>query len=157
SVAGEEQSPPRPVPEGEGEHATEMVEAARAILLVGVDDHLGIAVGGEPVPECLQTLAKVLEVVDFAVECHPDRAVLVGEGLLAGCQVDDAEAGLSQTGRLVEVIALIVRPTVAQPGAETLQCVPGHPLAAQIHNPRDAAHPLVLSLTAGPGRLLLLF
>jgi hypothetical protein len=55
-----------------------------------VDDHLGIGVGGEPVPQSLKMLSKLKVVEDLAIEAHPNRTVLVGERLKATGEIDDA-------------------------------------------------------------------
>ena len=47
AVAGDRQLPAAGVPEREGEHAVEAADAVDAVLLVEVDDDLGVALGGE--------------------------------------------------------------------------------------------------------------
>ena len=49
-VAGDQQPAAPAVPEREGEHAAQPVDAVVAEVLVEVDDHLGVAAGAEPVP-----------------------------------------------------------------------------------------------------------
>ena len=49
AVAGEEQTLAALVPEGEREHPVEMPDAVDPVLLVQVDDHLGVALGREAV------------------------------------------------------------------------------------------------------------
>ena len=61
-----------------------------------MDDHLGVAVRAEAVPARLELGADVGEVVDLAVEDDPDRAVLVGERLIAGREIDDAQAAMPE-------------------------------------------------------------
>src|SRR5207249_644333 len=48
-------------------------------------------------------------IVNLAVEDYPDRAILVGEGLVAGIEVDDAEASHPDTQRCGRVDATSVR------------------------------------------------
>src|SRR6266849_2080622 len=84
------------VPEGECEHATEVVHAADAVVLIEVDDRLGIAGRAEDVTASHEIPAEIVEVVDLPVEDDPDRTVLVANGLIAGMQVDDAEPSHAQ-------------------------------------------------------------
>ena len=70
---------------------------------------------------------QVAEVVDFAVEDDPHRAVFVGQRLLAAGQVDDRQPPVSQghAGRcrptFGEVGAFAVRAAMAQHGRHPLE------------------------------------
>jgi len=68
-----------------------------------VDDHLGVALRPEDVPERDELRDQRLEVVDLAVEDHDDRAVLVVERLLAGGEVDDREAPVAEADARLDV------------------------------------------------------
>ena len=63
------------VPEREREHPVEAVETARAPLLVGVEQHLRVAVRSEAVAVLLQLATELPEVVDLAVVGEPGRPV----------------------------------------------------------------------------------
>src|SRR5205807_8909878 len=80
-VSREHEAPALRIPQGEGEHAAQLVDEVRAVLLVEVDDDLGVAPRGEPVPLRLEPPLELLEVVDLAVEDDLDGAVLVPERL----------------------------------------------------------------------------
>ena len=95
-IAGQQQLPSPGVPEGQGEHAVEVLEKLGPFVLVEVDEHFGVALGAEVVPGAFQPAAQVAEVVDFAVEDDPDRAVFVGERLLAAGHVDDRQPAMAQ-------------------------------------------------------------
>ena len=56
------------------------------------------------------------EVVDLAVEDGPDRAVLVGERLVAAGEVDDREPAEAERGVVVAVGPRVVGPPVLEPG-----------------------------------------
>ena len=100
---------PVPVPQGEGEHATEMVDAVFAPLFPGMDDGFGVGAGLEMVAEGGQFRNQIDEIVDFAVEHHPDRIVLIGQGLLAGGDVDDGQPSMPQPQPRLDVQASFVR------------------------------------------------
>ena len=57
AVAGQQQPPLALVPEGDREHPPQPLDEAVAVLLVEVDQHLGVAVGREAVPAALQLRA----------------------------------------------------------------------------------------------------
>ncbi len=139
AVAGEQQAPLPGVPERDREHAPQPLEEAVAVLLVEMDEDLGVAVGGEPVPEPLQLLAQLAVVVDLAVLDDRDRPVLVGDRLVAVLEVDDREApgGKSHAVGLEEPVA--VRPAMDEPGVH-----PPHPVevrACAALSRGDAANP----------------
>ena len=95
-IAGQDQLPPLGVPDGQGEHAVEMLEEVRPLVLVEVDDHFGVAVRAEAMAGAFQPPAQLAEVVDFAVEDDPDRAVFVRQRLLPAGQVDDRQPAMAQ-------------------------------------------------------------
>ena len=102
------------IPQRKCEHPPKPLHAVRAVRLVGVDDDLGVAPSSEPKPELLQALSQLLEVVDLAVEGHPDRPVFVAHRLSATGHVQDGEPSLTQRYRPVDVVPFVVRTTVSQ-------------------------------------------
>src|SRR3989442_12516743 len=61
------------------------------MLFVQVDEHLGVRRGREPMP-LRQELGRELSiVVDLTVEDHPHGSIFVGQRLVAGLEVDDAD------------------------------------------------------------------
>ena len=93
------------VPYDEGKHAAQPGGQRRAVLLIAVDDDLGVAVGLEDVPLGLQLGAQVHEVVNFTVEHADDGAILIVHGLLACGQVDDAQTAEAQRNGRARVVA----------------------------------------------------
>ena len=93
------------VPYDEGKHAAQLGGQCRAVLLIAVDDDLGVAVGLEDVPLGLQLGAQVHEVVNFTVEHADDGAILIVHGLLACGQVDDAQTAEAQRNGRARVVA----------------------------------------------------
>ncbi len=111
-VARQEQLLLALVPDGEGEHAAQVLRRVRAPLLVGVDDGLGVAVGAEAVAEVFEPFFKLAEVVDLAVEDDPGGALFVGDGLLPAREVDDGEPPHGEPDVTLEVAPLLVRAAV---------------------------------------------
>ena len=83
NIACAEQSAGVFIPDGKGEHTAQLAGQLLAPLLVAVQQHLGVTVRGKGVPGGNQFFAQRLKIVDFAVEHHHQRAVLVVHGLLA--------------------------------------------------------------------------
>src|SRR6187397_1706859 len=77
-IAGGEQLPFPFVVNREGEHPFEDIDAPFAELLVGTQDHLGIALRAEPVALADQPLAERSVVVNLAAEHDPARFIVVG-------------------------------------------------------------------------------
>src|SRR5439155_3222926 len=129
------------VPDREGEHARQPVEAVGAEAAVGLDEHLGVRARAEANTFALELIAQAAEVVDLAVEDDPEATVARREGLVrVRAQVDDREAAVPEADAPVRRSpqALRVWPAVDE-------AVP-HPLheravdALARDGPGDAAH-----------------
>ena len=90
-IAGEKQPALGVVPDGEGKHARQTLDARFAVRGVRVEDHLGVAPRPEPTTAGLQLGAQLAEVVDLTVEDDPVTSRRVAHGLLAGDEVDDGQ------------------------------------------------------------------
>jgi hypothetical protein len=110
------QSPLARVPHAYREHAPEMIHEGGAVLLVEMRDHLAVSVGLEPMTGPLEIPAELQVVVYLAVEHAPDGAVLVGYGLGALLEVDDAQTPESKPQRPILMEALVVWPPVDHGG-----------------------------------------
>src|SRR5205807_10146133 len=77
------------VPEREGKHTPELVDQPLSFLLIKVDQNLGITLRSENVPLSAKPGPQIFEVVDFAVEDDPDRAIFIRQRLIASGQIDD--------------------------------------------------------------------
>src|SRR5262245_16096275 len=128
------------VPQPEREHAVEMPDAVLAEILPRMDDHFGVGPGLEAMPALDQRLTQLDMVVDLAVENRPDRAVLVGERLVAGLQIDDAEPPVPQSHRPAHVIAVVVGAAMAQRGRHPTHDVDVGALVARTQEAGNAAH-----------------
>ena len=103
AVARQQHLLPLAVPDGDGEVSVQAIEEARAPLLVGVRDHLGVARRREPVPELPQLVHQLDVVVDLAVLHHPVAPALLAEGLVAAGEVDDRQPRVRHPEGPVEV------------------------------------------------------
>src|ERR1700694_2010645 len=75
-VASKQQSLALRIPEREREHPTQVQNAIVAMLLVEVNDHLGVAASRKAMTARLELAAQLPEVVDLPVEDELDAAVL---------------------------------------------------------------------------------
>src|SRR6476659_4125297 len=82
------------IPDCECKHATQFVEGSDATLAVGAKDHFSICVRRKWFG--VEFLAKLFEVVCFAVVCDPVAGVGVVHWLMAGGgSIDDSEARIT--------------------------------------------------------------
>ena len=95
-IPGAEELPLLLVPNGEGEHAPQFVQKLWAVLLIAVEQHLRVGLGGEHVALLEQLLPQGPVVVDLPVEDEHLAAVLVENGLAAALQVDDGQPAKAQ-------------------------------------------------------------
>ena len=140
AVAGEKQQLAAAVPHGEAEHAVEMIETMLAVLLPGVNDHLRIGRGGEAVPGTLEVRTQRAVAVDLAVENDGHRAVLVADRLVAGDEIDHAQARDAERRGALDVIAERVRATVRQRAHHALEHDAVGTNTRRRHEAGDAAH-----------------
>src|SRR5262245_58120550 len=84
------------VPDRDGKHPPQALEASGPFLLIEVDDRLGIRHRPEDVSLPLQLSSQLLKVVDLAVEYATDGAILVEYRLIASHEVDDREPAIAQ-------------------------------------------------------------
>src|SRR5579862_8786183 len=96
AVARHEQALPAGVPDREREHTVQPSHHIDAVLLVEMDEHLGVAARGKAVAGELQLATQGVMVVNLAVEDDGNRAVLVGNRLVTPGNVDDAQTPHAQ-------------------------------------------------------------
>ena len=140
-IAGQEQGAVPAVPDGDRELAVEAGQAVRAVLLVRVQDDFGVARGREPVSPALQLQSQLRVIEDLTVEHDPQGPIFVGDGLLAGAQVDDAQARIPEADVIVEVDPELVGPAVAdRPEHRAEGGFLRRPSPAEVADSDDAAH-----------------
>jgi hypothetical protein len=79
------------VPDGEGEHPAESIHAIFAILFVHVEDDFRVRDCGEVVPLGQEFGRQFTVIVDLSVENDPQGKILIGDGLVAGCEINNAQ------------------------------------------------------------------
>ena len=99
AVSGEDEPPLSGVPEPDREHPAQPPREVEPVLLVEVDEHLGVAVRAEAVARALELGPQLSVVVELAVLDDVNRSVLVGDRLVAGLEVDDREAAGGEADR----------------------------------------------------------
>ena len=147
AVAREHEAAARRVPDRDREHPAQPLGEAGAVLLVEVDEHLGVGVRAEGVAGALELVAQLGVVVDLAVLDDDDAAVLVRDRLVAAGEVDDREAPRAERDLAVDVLAAAVGAAVDELGAHRAKRLDvGVPVAAR--DPADPAHAPTLGAPA---------
>ena len=105
-----------------------------------MNEHLRVGLRGHPVPAGEEFLPEFEEIINFAVEDHLDRAVLVALRLFARAEIDDAQPPVRQAHAAVDEETVLVGTAVNQPRrhlAENLPRIFGFPCPLPAG---DAAH-----------------
>ena len=100
------------IPQGEREHAAELLDTRFAPRLPGMHDDLGVAVGAKDVTKRRQLACQLGKIVDLAVVHNHDRPVLVEQRLLPARQVNDRQATMRQPDPRLQVHTAFVRSTM---------------------------------------------
>jgi hypothetical protein len=95
-VAGQEEPLGPAVPDAEGVHPVEPLDALLTPLQVGPQHHFGVRPGGEGVPVRAQLLAQFGEVVDLPAVGQHDRSL--GHRLPAAGHIDDGQPAVPDRG-----------------------------------------------------------
>ena len=129
------------VPDRHREHATQPFRELNSVLLVEVNEHLGVrVVRAHAVTLALELGAQLRVVVDLAVLDDPDRLVLVRDRLIAALEVDDRQPTRRERGGSVRDEAGGVRPAMNEAFVHDLERGDVRHVAARRHEPADAAH-----------------
>src|SRR5207253_1607773 len=117
------------------------LHAGIALLLVEVQDRLGIAAGLVPMPLRLEPGTKRGVVVDLPVVSDPHLAVLVRHRLLPARNVHDGQAPMPEPDGPVDPQPFTVRAAVPEHIPHSLEtgllgCLPG----VDLHDPDDSTH-----------------
>src|SRR3569623_1462302 len=112
TVAREEQRLAVAIPDREGEHAAQALDAAVAPLLPGLHDHLSVVARTKGEAGGDQLRHQLLVVVDFSVEYHHHRAVFIEERLLAAGKIEDGETAVTEAHARLDMNAGFVRTAV---------------------------------------------
>src|SRR5437667_7550323 len=89
-----------------------MMNTFRTVVLVEVDDNLGIRAGVKTMTFLLELGTKDGEIVDLAVEDDPDRAIFVKDGLMSAVQIDNAKTPHTESYAIFDIYALVIRTTM---------------------------------------------
>ena len=112
-VTGAEELVPVLVVNHERIHAAQAVDQVLAPLLVAVHQDLGVGVAVEDVAGSLELGAKLLEVVDLAVEDDGDLAVIARHGLSASLgKVENRKTAEAEGDVIDDVLATHIRPAM---------------------------------------------
>jgi|GEM_PF-2979899 len=138
-IPGQDQAAVPAVKDGESEHAAQPADELQAEFLVEVDHDLGVALRAEGAAAALQFSAQLGKIVHFAVVGDPRIARAGGQRLVAGVQVDDAQASGGEPRAVGKVVALVIGTAVNDAVVHPLQG-PGIGLILQLEKSAYPAH-----------------
>src|SRR5581483_1214527 len=141
AIAPEQHEAPAEVDEHEGELASQMLEQRLAMLLIEMDDQLGVRIGPEHMAFGHE-LGLALGIIEqLAVGDHADIAGLVEDGLLAIGDADDGESAIAHADAGRHEIAHPVRPAMPERRRHPADQGPvGFTRPFEIENARYPAH-----------------
>src|SRR5258708_2789834 len=100
----------------------------------------------------LEVCPQLGKIVDLAVENHPDRPVLIENGLVPTRQVNDAEAAHPQADTVLDEDSLVIRTSVHDSLAHAVDCAGFNPVVgSRTDNACDSAHGLAFRQPSEPG------
>src|SRR6266567_6102718 len=106
-----------------------------------MDDCFGITPGAIAMATVLQILPQLLMVIDFTVKNDPDAFIFIAHRLVAGLDVNDAEAAHGQSDILLDKEAIVVRTAVDDPLVHHGERVAIYALPSLgMENSADSAH-----------------
>ena len=109
------------VPDDKGKHTPQPLHHFRAPLHIAVEDHLGVAGCLKGVAGGDKLLAQLQKVVGLAIIGDDIAPVGAEHGLVTVAQVDDGQAAVGDAAALIGIVALLVRPPVADGVAHGLK------------------------------------
>src|SRR5882757_381765 len=141
AIAGNEECLLISVPDREREHAAQILHALGSVLLIEVNDGFRVAVSTVGMSTGNEWFAQAGVVIDLAVEDNGDRAIFVGDGLVAASDVYDAEAAHPDGEGAVGMESIIVGPAVGDDLAHGSQSGRfGARITGEFENSGDPAH-----------------
>src|SRR5215467_1971667 len=112
AVPSQKQAPLSAIEQGNAEHPPQFRDTVGSDFLIEMNDDFCIGLRRKQMSPTFELLAQLLEIVDFSVENHRDAAVLIKDGLMAACHINDAEPAHSQPNTVLDKDALVVGSTV---------------------------------------------
>jgi hypothetical protein len=97
-----------------------MIHAIVAVLIVGVEDGLGVGAGGVAVPGLFEEGAEAGVIEDFSVEDDEVGPIFIGHGLMATSDIDNGKAAETKGGPGVAIVTGIIGSAVADGVRHTL-------------------------------------
>src|SRR5437899_12148968 len=84
----------------------------RPILLVKVNDDLGVSIGIKTMTLGLEARPQFGKVINLSIKNDPDRSVFVMDWLPASGKIDDAQPTHAQASTAVDIDPLVIRSTM---------------------------------------------
>jgi hypothetical protein len=112
------------IPDSEAEHTSQKIHTAHSMVFVQVDDDFDIRIGPETMAGGLQVATQFLVVVNLSIAHNRDRAIFIGNGLIPGLQVDDAQSAEAETDAWFNKVPHPIRSTVGHHVGHVMKHIP---------------------------------
>jgi hypothetical protein len=120
-------------------HTIEFIEHRRPLVLVKMQENLGIALRSQDVTVIDQAAAQLAVVINLAIEHQRQGAVFVVQRLVPAHYVDDRKATMHQPGRTMDNVTKVVRAALGQRCSHGFEQLPIRRVA-WVNDTGDAAH-----------------
>src|SRR5271156_5581069 len=118
-----------------------MVQDIVAPLLVAMDDDFRIALGAEDMPKSFKFALELREIIDFAVENHPNGFFAIGHRLMPERQINDGKPAETEAERPGDEIAFVIRPAMDDASRHALEILANdRRLALEVELSANGAH-----------------
>src|ERR1051326_5303406 len=87
-----------------------------------------------------QLLLQFPIVVNLAIKADPNSSIFVAKGLLAGTEVDNAQAPMTQRGTRSDIDAVFVQSAMLQDTGHIADDILRNRSAVEVHETRNSAH-----------------
>ena len=98
-----------------------MIKKILPKLFIGMDNYLSITVGIKAATRLFQLFPQFNVIKNLSVKDHPQGFILIVHRLFSASQIDDAKPALSQPDIILDIIPVIIRPSVVKDIGHPLQ------------------------------------
>src|SRR6202021_140294 len=104
------------IPENKGKPAAQPIERCGAEILIEVESDFAIGARAQAVTGAFEFLLNGFVAVELAIDSDVDALIFAGDGLIAGCEIDDAEPRVTHGNAAVggDPVALPIRTTMVK-------------------------------------------
>src|SRR5712692_5515395 len=115
-----------------------------------MNDDFCVAASLEPMAFLFEFRMKLLKVINLTVHDHPNGFVLVGDGLMPACHIDDAESAHPKSDSAAHIFAGVIRAAMFDHAGHTRENrLERHPTLVEIRDSVYSTHGSKLPVSRG--------